>query len=253
MEAKPKKITLSIIIPSFRQVEELKGALESIGQQTFKNYEILIIDGGSGDTIRTLVDKFNHLPIKLTSEPDQGIYDAMNKGIAKSNGEYLYFLGCDDRLASTNTLEAILGDEKNKRYDLIYGNVIFTVNNSVYDGKFSRLKLLSKNICHQSVFTKRSVFNLIGNFNTRYKYLADWVFNMECFNNPAIRIKYIDEIVALYNNAGSSSSFFDENFMRDRITLEIKFFPRYIRTIYYRKKGLVLKIEQLFKKNSSNL
>ena len=247
MNAKSKKVTLSIVIPSFRQVEELKGALESISQQSFKDYEVLVIDGGSGDAVRALVDEFSHLPITLTSEPDQGIYDAMNKGVKKSSGEYLYFLGCDDRLASAHALESIFDNAKNKKYDLIYGNVIFTVDNSVYDGKFNKLKLISKNICHQSIFTKRKVFDLIGGFNVRYKYLADWAFNMECFSNPAIKIKYVNEIVALYNNAGSSFSVPDDNFMQDRVALEIKFFPRYVRTFYYRKLGLLLKLKQLLK------
>jgi glycosyltransferase involved in cell wall biosynthesis len=227
--------TLSIIIPSFRQEQELRGALESIQAQSFRDFEILIMDGGSGDSVKRVVDEFTQLPIHYISEPDNGIYDAMNKGIDQSTGKYLYFIGCDDRLAGPNALAQVFADKDNLKYDYIYGDVIFTVDNSVYDGEFNRLKLMSKNVCHQAIFVKRKVFSTIGKFNVRYKYLADWAFNMECFSNPGIRKKHVNVIVALYNNTGSSFSFPDHNFEQDREMLERRFFPKAIRYVHFKK------------------
>ena len=233
-----KGVALSIVIPSFRQAKELEGALQSIDAQTFRNFEVLVVDAGSDETVRAVIDKFSHLPIKFTSEPDKGIYDAMNKGIEKSAGDYLYFMGCDDRLASPNVLSLMFDDKSNTKNDFLYGNVIFTSNNSVYDGKFGKLKLIHKNICHQAIFVKRAVFNKLGKYNPRYKYLADWVFNMECFSNSSIKKKYINVIVALYNNQGSSFSNPDYSFAEDRGALERRYFPMIIRYIHYRK-GLI--------------
>ncbi|HEX8327796.1 MAG TPA: glycosyltransferase family 2 protein [Hymenobacter sp.] len=223
---------MSIIIPSFNQAQELRGLLETIDTQSFRDFEVLIVDGCSDESVKWVVNDFTQLPIQFVSEPDNGIYDAMNKGIDRSVGEYLYFIGCDDRLAGPDVLAKVFSDQYNLKYDYLYGNVIFTLDNSVYDGKFTRLKLLSKNICHQSIFVHRKVFANIGKFNIRYKYLADWVFNMECFSTPTIKKKHIEVVVAFYNNAGSSFSFPDHNFVEDREMLERRFFPKRIRYMH---------------------
>lgn len=224
---------LSIIIPSFNQGDLLHAALLSIKAQIFSDYEIIVVDGGSSDNTATVVSGFEN-NVRFYSEKDKGIYDAMNKGIEYSNGEFIYFMGCDDKLADENVLRYVFSSE-NIKYDFIYGDVIFSKDGTRYDGEFGQLKLISKNICHQAIFTRRKVFDKIGKFDLQYKYLADWIFNMKCFAKPWIKKKYLSLIIAYYNNDGSSSSFSDEVYLENQIEIRKQHFPRYIRYLNHKR------------------
>lgn len=226
MQARPK---LSIVIPSYQQAFIIRDALFSIAQQTFTDYEVLVIDALSKDNTREIVGEFKNNNISFISEKDNGIYDAMNKGIAQSKGEFLYFMGCDDKLSSNTILENIFTDGNNRNTDFIYGDVFFTKDNTRYDGKFNSLKLISHNICHQAIFTRRTVFEQVGLFNVKYKYLADWEFNMRCFADKTIIKKYVPIVVAYYNNDGSSFNNPDYEFGNDRSLNNKKYFSLLVR------------------------
>src|SRR5215218_2671624 len=100
-------IFLSIIIPTYNAGNNLARALESVLQQTFSSFEVLIMDGLSTDNTSAIVESFHDERIQLFREGDRGIYDAMNKGIAKARGAWLYFLGSDDELYTSTVLEEI--------------------------------------------------------------------------------------------------------------------------------------------------
>ncbi|QDA59354.1 glycosyltransferase family 2 protein [Hymenobacter jejuensis] len=233
-------MVLSIVIPSFQQAALLANALASIQQQTFKDYEVLVMDGGSTDATSEIVSSFKDCNIRFYSEPDNGIYDAMNKGISLSRGEFLYFMGCDDVLASENVLSDIFCDRSNLDNHIIYGDVIFTKNGKRYDGMFTNMKLISRNICHQAIFTRRLVFDRIGKFNIRYKYLADYEFNIKCFNSKWVKMKYINEIIAYYNNDGSSFNNSDDAFNEDLYAIQKNFFPDIVRFLYNRRNNKLI-------------
>ena len=220
---------LSIIIPSFQQSDLLEGALQSIEQQTLKKYEILVIDGGSKDNTAAVVAKFSHLPITFHSEPDAGIYDAMNKGITLSNGQYLYFMGCDDRLASATILAEVFERRNITKSHIIYGDVIFTDNGARYDGEFTQFKLIKKNIGHQAIFTQRVVFEQLGNFDIRYKTYADWEFNMRWFVKSWVKRQYIPLVVAFFDTTGFSANLKDDVFFAEEALLQRKYFSRIVR------------------------
>ena len=114
--------TLSIIIPTYNSASVLPKSLDSIVGQTFIDWEVLIMDGVSTDDTLKVAKSYNDSRIRIYSEPDKGIYDAMNKGIKKAAGNWLYFIGCDDWLLASNTLESIFSMDINK-YDIIYGDV----------------------------------------------------------------------------------------------------------------------------------
>ena len=220
---------LSIIIPSFRQGALLKGALESIESQSFKDYEILIMDAGSEDDTIEVINSFTHIPVRLYSEPDKGIYDAMNKGIDRSLGKFIYFMGCDDRLASPAILEEIFNHSASNDKDVIYGDVIFPINNVRYDGEFTYFKLFYQNICHQAVFVQKRLFDVIGKFDVRYSVLADWEFNMRWFSKSWVKRQYIPVVVAYYSNLGLSSTVKDDIFFSEESNLKKKHFPKIVR------------------------
>jgi glycosyltransferase involved in cell wall biosynthesis len=115
----------SIIIPTFNSAEYIRLALESCVIQTYKAFEVVVIDGVSDDNTLDVVGDFQGcLNLKILSEKDNGIYDAMNKGIQMSRGEILYFLGSDDQLHDETILQEIFNVFNiGRHFDVVYGNV----------------------------------------------------------------------------------------------------------------------------------
>lgn len=206
---------LSIIIPSFQLGHEMAGALESIRSQNFFDYEIVIVDGCSTDSTVEVVNAAADLPIRFVQEPDKGVYDAMNKGIMLAQGQWLYFMGGDDRLIP-GVLHLLLPHFANEELDVFYGNVQLASNNEQYDGEFDLLKLVCKgNICHQAIFYHKTVFNKIGNYNLRYKVWGDWDLNIRCFKHMGLAIEYVNTLVARYNNESGVSATYDPIFCQE--------------------------------------
>jgi glycosyltransferase involved in cell wall biosynthesis len=205
----------SIIIPSYNSAGTISACLKSVAGQSFCNYEIIIMDGLSTDSSLQIINKFkdtySSIGIRLYSEADDGIYDAMNKGIAKSNGSWLYFLGSDDTFYSPAVLSTIAEAIKTEPVDLIYGNVsgIDSKTRYVYD---TVSKVLSKGIHHQSVFYHKTLFNSTGKYDTAFKVAADYHLTLKVFINSAFKTKYIDFEIANYGENGLSSATFDYTF-----------------------------------------
>ena len=212
---------VSIITPLFNGEKYVEACLTSVARQTYPCIEHLIIDGCSSDGSLNIVQTYAnaHAHIKWISSPDKGIYDAMNKGIALSQGEWLYFMGCDDELYEASTIEQIFTQPHVEILDIIYGNVIFKESKRIHAGAYTLDMFMRDNLCHQSIFTRRRVFDLIGNFELRYKAAADYVFNLNWFANRTITHQYVDNIIAIYNERGFSSNYIEEALMTDKILL----------------------------------
>ena len=215
----------SIIIPTYNSEKDIGICLESISGQSFSNYEVIIVDGKSEDSTIDVIEKyvkqFDHL--HWVSESDNGIYDAMNKGIRMAKGRYLFFLGSDDTFYSITVLEQISKIIHTNNVDVIYGNVISKVFNGVYDGEFTYSKLCRKNICHQAIFLKKTGFDKIGGFNLKYKMCADYDHNIRWFFSSKISRLYVDLIITNYGDSGYSSSNRDLAFDKDRNIKCIKY------------------------------
>jgi len=221
----------SIVIPAYNAANCLSETLDSISAQTYKDYEALVIDGASTDGTRKILKDYEKKfdgRLRWISEKDSGVYDAMNKGIDVARGDWIYFLGSDDVLYSSDVLEKVSNEIEESNPDVIYGNVKWGNTGKIYDGKFSALKLIQENICHQSIFFKKSLFDKFGKYDTKYKVLSDHVFNMQWFNDESVRRKYVDLIIAKYNIDGQSSrsNVPDKEFTKDRDKLIEKYFPK---------------------------
>ena len=217
--------TISIITPTLNSEATIEECLNSVADQTYRNIEHLIIDGLSSDRTLGIIGNyqtyFNH--IRVISEKDSGIYDAMNKGIDLATGEWIYFLGGDDVLLNVNTLSNVFVPDNYLKYDIIYGNVISTRFNGRYDYSFDRNKILDKNICHQAIFFNKDIFSKIGYFNLNYKSQADWDHNMRWILNGDIKKKYIKEDIAVYADGGFSSLTPDLIFEEDKLYNYLKY------------------------------
>lgn len=206
---------ISVIIVVFNGAKTLQQAIESVLRQTYKNIELIVVDGGSTDGTLDILRKYEFKNFIWKSEPDKGIYDAMNKGIMMANGEWIYFLGADDTLINEKIIENIFDNENNSGIDLLYGDVYFLSLKRRYDGPFDENKILFRNICHQSIFYKKSIHDKVGYYNLEYPLFADWDFNIRCFFNPEIKRKYIDIVVANYAKGGLSNANNDLPFFRN--------------------------------------
>lgn len=203
-------IQLSIIIPTFNSGKTLHACLKSIADQNYKHVEVLIIDGVSTDDTIEIANMYkDSIPrLHIISEPDNGIYDAMNKGAAMANGEWLFFLGSDDIFYSNDILECLfvkhqIDFESN---DFVYGNVLWGDTNSVYLREFTMAKLFTDNICHQAIFVRKHIFEKLEGFDIRYKIYADWHFNLRCFADNSIKIKYMNVLIAKFSLNGISGT-----------------------------------------------
>ncbi len=208
---------ISVIIVVYNAETTIGHAINSVLQQTYDPVELLIIDGKSTDStipvIKSYADKINY----FVSEKDEGIYDAMNKGIAAAKGEWVLFLGADDAFYTASVLQEIFGSADLNHIDLLYGDVEFSSNKRRYGAQKNYRQLIEQNICHQGIFYKRKLFQLAGNYNTRYSILADYEMNLRLFRQPALKTQYIPVIITLFNDKGVSNVTIDKYFHGDML------------------------------------
>src|SRR5690606_27971174 len=205
---------LSIIIPSFNALNSLRNCIDSIQCQTFHDYEVWIMDGQSTDgTVEFL--KSLQAPFYWQSETDNGIYDAMNKGIELSKGEWLYFLGSDDRLNDDTTLEKIFFGINSPEIKLLIGNIrydfqdsdsfLIKKSNGVFRPEWSKKMWLKNTVHHQGVFYKKEVFNNQV-YNLKYKILADYDLHLKLFHANT-EVKLLNQIIAVCKTGGISKTY----------------------------------------------
>ncbi|MGN6605045.1 MAG: glycosyltransferase family 2 protein [Ginsengibacter sp.] len=201
----------SIVIPTLNSEITLQNCLNSILSQTFSDYEIIVIDGLSTDSTLSLVKGYSsqYNSIRCHSEEDKGIYDAMNKGIRRARGEWLYFLGSDDLINNKEVLQQVYSLDK-RDYEVVYGNAkiigktAWAEEGQLYDGEFNLQKLLKKNICQQAMFYHRSCFtDTPAPFNVEYEICADWDFNFRCWARK--EFLFVDITVVDFYGGGEST------------------------------------------------
>lgn len=208
---------ISIITAVYNGNQTIEETINSVINQNYPNTEYIIIDGGSIDGTIETIKKYDKLIDYWVSEPDRGIYDALNKGIDLARGEWLYFIGADDRLINADVLTHFFSSPSTSR--MLYGNVIWGNTGKLYDGKFSKIKLFYKNICHQAIFYHKDLFRRLGKFELKYPFLADWVFNMRAFAAKDVKPAFINEVVAVYSADGMSIRNIDHVFVKDHARL----------------------------------
>jgi putative colanic acid biosynthesis glycosyltransferase len=198
--------------------------------QRFTDYEVWIIDGASTDGtqeyLKTLDQRFNFI-----SEEDSGIYNAMNKGIEKSTGEWLYFLGTDDKFSSNQTLLLffMFEEKKLKKERLLIGNVQYS-NNDKFISNFSPKLWFKNTLHHQSVFYKRELFDKLR-YNENYKVLADYHLNLQLLKQR-VAYKKIDVIVAVCGEAGISKNY-NWNLYKEEIVLKTSLSSVFMKPIFF--------------------
>jgi glycosyltransferase involved in cell wall biosynthesis len=210
---------LTVIIPTRAAGAHIDDCLESLRRQTFQQFEVCIIDAQSADDTVKKVQAFAGklgVALQCRSEPDSGVYDAMNKGIEHSTGEWLYFLGADDVMHDAEVFADVAKVLASSDADIVYGDEIKKSSGVRYGGEFTLDRLLFEcNVCHQAVFYRRSLFDKLGGYNLRYPIWADWEFNIRCFRHPDMRPRWMDRVIAVYNDASGISREEDPVFRKE--------------------------------------
>lgn len=199
----------SIIIPTYNNLRCLRKCLVSIKKQTFIDFDVWVIDNASSDGTYEFVESLG-APFNVISENDVGIYNAMNKGIINSSGEWLYFMGADDLLYDTDVLAKVVNTRRSTE-KVILGNVTFDLipNESkhlnIKRSKFSKMLWFKNTIHHQGTFYKRDIFK--NNFyDESYSVLADYKLNLELFRKKIASIN-TNILIAHCGDQGISKKF----------------------------------------------
>ncbi|MBD2700688.1 glycosyltransferase [Spirosoma sp. BT702] len=201
---------LSIITINYNNAEGLKKTIDSVVNQSSPDFEYIVIDGGSTDgsdeIIRTYQDKLAY----WISEPDRGIYHAMNKGIRQANGEFCQFLNSGDYLVSPDVTEQMLRGLPN--CSIAYGNEVRQINGKRlvergYSGRqITLMDMYRSTISHSSAYIKRSLFEQYGLYDESLKIVSDWKFYLITVGIHNEKVIYRDVDVAFFDLTGISNS-----------------------------------------------
>ena len=194
---------LSIITVNLNNAKGLQKTIKSVISQTFTDYEYIVIDGGSTDDSEKIIKKYADKITYWVSEPDKGIYNAMNKGISKTKGEYLQFLNSGDLLIAETALDEVFFEFPDK--DIVYGNLKTTKEITVYPDKLTYSFFFAGTLGHPSSFIKKELFEKYGNYNEQNKIVSDWEFFISAiiFNNCSYQ--NIKKTISFYEGGGLSS------------------------------------------------
>ncbi len=203
---------VSVITVCYNAEEFIENAINSVLNQIYKNIEYIIIDGASTDNTVLIINKYKSKIALFLSEPDNGMYEAMNKGITAATGDILYFLNSDDTFYDEYVIENIVKVfQKTGDVDLIYGPII--IKNSLTNESFmkphdhvTKSFFIYDAICQQGIFYKADVFKKCGQFDTTYRIVGDYEWVLRAFYKYNIQRQYYENIIAIFRNGGMSSS-----------------------------------------------
>lgn len=212
---------LSIIIATFNAAKTLNVALDSVLNQTFQDWECVIVDGASKDNTIEIVKSYTEFDsrIRYISEPDKGIYDAFNKGWKMAKGEWIYYLGADDEVlpeAFSKIFQSPIED-----YDIVYGDTIFDLG---YKKKIvksiSPEKLKGQMVSHQSILMKKTAIDSLGGFDLQYRICGDFDLIQKAFSQSKLFL-HISVTVAVFNCKGISSVTTDN--LKEAYAIQVKY------------------------------
>ena len=202
---------ISIITVCFNSAETIGQTLQSVSEQSYNNIEHIVVDGGSIDnTLKIIEIDGNHIS-KIISEPDEGIYDAMNKGLSLSSGDIVGFLNSDDTYADAVILSDVVKKFELNSIDFVYGDIIIKNNNGETvrywrTGEISKNKRWVGQIPHPAFFVRRSVLNLLNPaFDSSYNISADLKQQLILINKHGVRGSYLQRTLVHMSIGGAST------------------------------------------------
>ncbi|WP_283685870.1 glycosyltransferase family 2 protein [Dysgonomonas sp. Marseille-Q5470] len=228
---------ISIITIAYNAVEVIENTILSVIKQTYSNIEYIIIDGGSTDGTIDIIKKYESYITYWISEPDNGIYDAMNKGIKKATGDWINFINSGDCLLDNNVISKFI-QLHDPSADIIYGDTKISISNikTSYIHKPEPIELMEKKMVfgHPSSFVKANILKTML-FDTSFKSSGDYNFFIQCYRNHK-SFQYIPIVISVFDYGTGMSNNFKINRYEDarihgienKISWKISFITSYI-------------------------
>ncbi|EKY07641.1 glycosyltransferase, group 2 family protein [Capnocytophaga sp. oral taxon 332 str. F0381] len=204
---------VSIVTPTYNSAKTIVDTILSVNKQDYANIEHIIIDGGSKDNTLELIRNTPNRVKKIISEPDKGIYDAMNKGVALATGDIVGILNSDDFYNSNDVIAKVVKTFQEGEYEGVYGDLEYVdarnTNRVVryWESKAYKEGLFKKgwHPAHPTFFVKKEVYDKYGNFNLKYKIGADYEIMLRFIEKNRIKVAYIPETLVKMRVGGASN------------------------------------------------
>lgn len=205
------KPLISVVIASKDAGAVLPRCLLSLAVQDWKHFEVILADGLSkDDTLIAAETLRDSLPALLVdSMRDDGVYEAINRGIGRASGDWIFVLGADDQVAKFNVFSTLVPHLNATKADIVYGDVVMSglnrwvASGARYAGEVGISFLASSNLCQQAIFYRRVALQADGCFNPKYRVCADWVYLLNAYHRRPV--ERIDLVISFYATDGLSS------------------------------------------------
>ncbi|PWG62948.1 glycosyltransferase family 2 protein [Spiribacter halobius] len=203
---------ISVITATYNSAQRIDGALDSLAEQTMQNVEHVVIDGGSTDGTVRRVGSAKRVPEIVVSEPDRGIYDALNKGLALATGDVVGFLHSDDRYADEHVLERVMAEFVATDCDAVYGDLEYVAHGPearvirYWKGRPYSPRLLRRGWmpAHPTFFMKRRLYEKLGGFDVSYRIAGDYESMLRYFL-AGIDTRYVPHVLVRMRLGGASN------------------------------------------------
>lgn len=205
---------ISVITIAYNAADSIADTLQSVADQDYQNIEHIVIDGASTDSTLEIVNRYMSSVAIIISEPDDGIYDAMNKGIINATGDVIGFLNADDVYADNTILSQIADAHKDQTIDACYADLVYVKKNDlnhvvrkwVSEPHYSGLCFNGWMPAHPTLYIKARVFEDVGGFDTALKIQSDLEFCARVFEKHQIKSLYIPKLWVRMRLGGASNN-----------------------------------------------
>ena len=224
MQADP---LISVITVCYNSAATLGRALQSVADQDWPRVEHIVIDGASKDETAEVIEHFRSRLAFVLSEPDEGIYDAMNKGLGRASGDIVCFLNADDRYASNSVLSRVATLMHEIQLDALMGDVGFfheadpqRMVRRYHSNHFTPGRLAWGWMpAHPALFLSRAVVQRVGRFKTDYRIAGDYEFIVRVFHGHEVRYRHLPEVLVNMQTGGASTGGFGAKLRLNREVL----------------------------------
>ena len=205
---------ISVITVCYNSVRTLERSLQSVAAQDWSAIEHIVIDGASTDGTKEILERFSSRLAYLVSEPDNGIYDAMNKGLARATGDIVCFLNADDQYACANVLSKVASQMGGHNLDALMGDVVFfhERNSERMVRRYRSERFRPSRLAwgwmpaHPALFLRKEVVQRVGLFKTDYRIAGDFEFIIRAFHGHALRYRHLPEVLVNMQTGGISTA-----------------------------------------------
>ncbi len=219
---------ISVITVAYNSAATIADTMDSVAMQSYADIEHLVVDGASKDDTVKIAQARSTSRTVIQSEPDKGIYDAMNKGLARATGDIVCFLNADDTYADPEVLTRVAHEMGQHRLDALFGDVIFfradapqrSVRRYRSDRFHPNRLAYGWMPAHPALFMKRSIYEQLGGFRTHFRIAGDFDFIARAFGPGQLRYRHLPDIMVRMQAGGASNAGFRSKWRLNREVLQ---------------------------------